>query len=83
MRWSMPPNATLKSEYAVNMFFCYSLASSYIVMRVDMLSYMFLLNRKPSTVSLKIPSDSAVWVPMMVGIDVHSLSMQIMKAMGR
>jgi hypothetical protein len=44
---------------------------------------MFLWDLKPSAVSLKIPSDSAVWVPMMARIDVQSLSMQFMRAMGR
>jgi hypothetical protein len=33
-------------------------------------------------VSLKIPSDSVVWVLMLVRIDVHSLSMQFIRAMG-
>ncbi len=52
------------------MFLLDGLASSYIVMCVDMLSYMFLLVLNPSAMSLKIPSDSAVWVSMMVRIDV-------------
>ena len=59
-----------------------SLASLFMVMCVDMLPYMFLWDRKPSAVSLKIPSDSAVWVPMMARIDVQSLSMQFMRASG-
>jgi len=83
MRWSIPPNAPLKSEYAVHMFFKYSLASSYMVMCVDMLSYMFLCDLKPSAVSLKIPSDLAVWVPKMVSIDIQRLSMHFIRALGR
>jgi hypothetical protein len=34
-------------------------------------------------VTLKIPPDSALWVPMMVRIDVQSLRMQFIRAMGR
>ncbi len=64
--------------------FClYIFASSYMVMCVDMLSYMFLCDLKPSTISLNIPPDSVVWVPMMVRIDVQSLRMQFIRAMGR
>ena len=70
MRWSIPPNAPLKSDYVVYMFFLDSLASSYMVMCVDMPSYMFLWDLKQSDVSLNIPPDSAIWVPMMVRIDV-------------
>ena len=83
MRWSIPPNAPLKSEYAVYMFLFDNLASSYMVMWVDMLSYMFLWDLKPYAVTLKIPPDSALWVPMMVRIDVQSLRMQFIRAMGR
>ena len=54
-----------------------------MVMCVDMLSYMFLWDLKPYVVSLKTPLDSAVWVPRMVRIDVQSLRMQFIKAMGR
>ena len=53
-----------------------------MVVRVDMLSYMFLWDLNTSVVSLKIPSDSAVWVPIMISIDAQSLSMQFMRAMG-
>ena len=58
-------------------------ASSYIMMCVERLSYMFLWERNPSAESLKTPSDSAVWDPMLVRIDVHSLSMQFIRATGR
>ena len=54
-----------------------------MMMCVDMLSYMSLWDLKPSAVSINIPPDSAIWVPMMVRIDVQSLKMQIIKAMGR
>ena len=58
------------------------LASSYIMMCVERLSYMFLWERNPSAVSLKMPLDSAVWVPMLVRMDVHSLSIKFVRAMG-
>ena len=64
------------------MFLSEIFASSYNMMCVERLSYMFLCDRNPSAVSLKIPSDSVVWVPMLVRMDVHSLSMQFMSAMG-
>ena len=44
---------------------------------------MFLCDLKPYAVSLNIPPDSAVWVPMMVRIDVKSLRMQFIRVMGR
>ncbi len=59
-----------------------SLASSYIVMCVDKLSYMLRWERNQSAVSLKIPSDSAVCVPIVVRMDVQILSMQFIRAMG-
>ncbi len=65
------------------MFLLDSLASSYIVMCVDMLSYMLRWDRKPSAVVLKIPCDSVVWVPMMVRMDVQILSMQFVRAIER
>ncbi len=64
------------------MFLLEIVASSYIMMCVERLSYIFLWERNPSDVSLKMPSASAVWVPMLVRMDVHSLSMQFMNAMG-
>ena len=57
-------------------------ASSYIMICVERLSYIFLRDRNPSAVSLKMPLDSVVWVPMLVRMDVHSLSMQFIRAMG-
>ena len=54
-----------------------------MIMCVDMLSYMFSWDLKPSAVSPNIPPDSAVWVPMMVRIDVQSFRMQFIRAMGR
>ena len=83
MRWSIPPNAPLKSKYAVYMFYLDIFASSYMVMCADMLSYMFLWDLKPSAVSLNIPSDSAIWLPMLVRIDVYNLRIQFIKAMVR
>ncbi len=79
----MPPNAPLKSEYVVYMFCWDSLASLYIVMCVDRLSYMLRRGRNPSAVSLKTPSDSAVSVPKIVRMEVQSLRMQFTSAMGR
>ena len=57
-------------------------ASSYIMICVERLSYMFLWGQNSSAVSLKTPPDSGVWVPMLVRMDVHSMSMQFIKAMG-
>ena len=51
------------------------------MMCVERLSYRFLWDRNPSAVSLKTPLDSAVWVPMLVRMDVHSLNMQFIRAM--
>ena len=42
-----------------------NVASSYIMMCVERLSYIFLRERNPSDVLLKTPSDSVVWVPML------------------
>ncbi len=57
-------------------------ASSYIMMCVERLPYMFMCDRIPSAVSLKIPPDFALRVPMLVRMDVHSLSIQFINAMG-
>ncbi len=57
-------------------------ASSYIMICVERLSYMFVWGRNPSAASLKMPSDSIVWVPMLVRMDIHSLSMQFIRFMG-
>ena len=65
------------------MFLFEIFASSYIMIFVERLSYMFLWERSPSAVSLKMPSDSAIWVPMLVRMDViQNLSMQFIRAMG-
>ena len=64
------------------MFLLEIVASSYIMMWVERLSYIFLWERNLSAVSVKIPSDFAVCVPMLVRMDVHSLSMQFIRAMG-
>ena len=56
-------------------------ASSYIMVCVERLSYMFLWEQNPFAVSLKTPSDSAVWDPMLVRMDAHNLSMQFNRAM--
>ena len=39
-------------------------------------------DRNQSAVSLNTPPDSVVWVPMLVRMAVHSLSMQFHSAMG-
>ena len=57
-------------------------ASSYIMLCVERLSYMFMWERNPSAVSLNMHSDSAVWVPMLVRMDVHNSRMQFIRAMG-
>jgi len=44
------------------MFRFETFASSYIMTCVERLSYIFLWERNPSAVSLKMPSDSVVWV---------------------
>jgi hypothetical protein len=58
------------------------LAASYVIMCVERLSYIFLWERNPPAVPLKTPSDSTVWVLMLVRMDVHSLRMQFISAMG-
>ena len=64
------------------MFRFLNFASSYIIMCVERLSSIFLWERNPSAVSLKMTLDSTVWVPMLVRVDVHSLSMQFIRDMG-
>ncbi len=56
--------------------------SLYIIMCVERLLYMFLCERNPSAVSPKMPSDSVVWVPMLVRMDVHNLRIQFIRDMG-
>jgi hypothetical protein len=64
------------------MFRFETFVSSHIMACVERLPYMFLWERNPYAVSLKMPSDFAVWVPMLVRMDVHNLSMQFIRAMG-
>ena len=81
-RWSIPPKASFESEQAVYMFRFKICASSYIMICVERLSYMLLWDRNSSAVSLKMPSDSVVWVLMLVRMDVQNLNMQFISAMG-
>ena len=46
--------------------------SSYIMMCVERLSDIFLWERNLVAMSLKMPSDSVAWVPMLVRMDVHT-----------
>ena len=52
------------------------------MMWVERLSYMILSVRNQSAVSLKTTPDTVVWVPILVRMDVHSLNMQLIRAMG-
>ena len=65
------------------LFFNDILASSYIIMCVDKLSYIFLFRLNPSAVSLHIPCASVHGEPMFDRMEVHSLSMTFMSAIGR
>ena len=58
------------------------LASSYIMIYVERLSYIFLCRLNPSTVSLRMPRASAHGEPMFVRTEVHSLSMPFISAIG-
>ena len=69
IQWSMSPNAPLKSEYVVYKFCVDSFASSYIFMCADRLSWTFWWERNPSAVSLNIPSESVICVPIVDGED--------------
>ena len=64
------------------MFLLKFFAYSYIMMCIERLSYIFLWERNPSAMSLKMSSASVVWDHVLVKIDVHSLSMQFVSAMG-
>jgi len=55
------------------MRFLDSLASSYIMMCVDRLSYIFLWRLNPSVVSLSISYASAHGEPMFGSMEVHSI----------
>jgi len=60
------------------------LVPSYIIMCVNKMLYIFLCRRNPSAVSLSIPCAYAQGdEPMFVRIDVQSLSMPFMSAIGR
>ena len=65
------------------MFFFDILASLYIIMCVDRLSYIFLCRLNPSDVSLNIPCASAHGELMFVRVEVYSLSMPFMRAIGQ
>jgi len=58
------------------------LASSYIMMCVERLSYIFLCLLNPSVVALRIPCGSGHVQPMFVRIEVRSLSMPFISAIG-
>ena len=64
----------------VDVFF-YNVASSYTIMCVDMLWYIFLCLLNPYYMSLNIPCDSVHGEPMFVRIEVHSLP--FMRAVGQ
>ncbi len=63
--------------------FFYILASSYIIMCVERLSYIFLCHLNSSVVSLRMPCASAQGEHVFVRIEVQSLSMQFISAIGR
>ena len=69
---------------AGRVYVCFDiLASSYIVMCVERLSYILICRLNPSAVSLRIPCASVQGEPMFVRIEVHSLSMPFIIAIGR
>ncbi len=59
------------------------LASSYIIMCVERLSYIFICRLKPSAVSLRMPCASAQGEPIFIRMEVQSLSMPFISASGR
>ncbi len=59
-----------------------TLASSYIMICVERLSYIFLCRLNPSAVSLRMPCASAHGEPMFVRIEAHILSMPFISAIG-
>jgi hypothetical protein len=63
-------------------FFFDILASSYIMIYVERLSYIFLCRLNPSAVSLRMPCASAHGEPMFVRMEVHSLNMPFISAIG-
>ena len=64
------------------MRFLESLASSYIIICVDELSYIFLWRLNPSAVSPIIPCASAHRKSIFMSMEVHSLSIPFMSAIG-
>ena len=58
------------------------LASSYIIICAERLSYIFLCHLNPFAVSLRMTCASAHGEPMFVRMEVHSLSMPIISAIG-
>ena len=65
-------------------FFCLeSFAFSYNMICVESLLHMFLWLLKPVVLSLSMPPVSVVWVPIVVSMEVHSLKMQFIIAIGR
>ena len=58
------------------------LASSYIIMCVDRLLYIFLCRMNPFVVSLNISCASAHGEPLFVRIEFHILDMPLMRAIG-
>ena len=59
------------------------LASSYTMMCVDKLSYISFCRLNLFAASLNIPCASAHGEPMFARMEVHSLSMPFMSAIGR
>ena len=59
------------------------LTSSYIMMCVERLSYIFPYRLKPSDVSLRMSYASAQGEPMFVRIEVQSSSIPFISAIGR
>ena len=72
----------LKSEYAVYVCFFDILASLYIMICVDRLSYICLCRLNPSDVSLGMPCASAQGEPMFIRMEVYSLRMPFISAIG-
>ena len=58
------------------------LAFSYIMVRVDRLSYIFLYLLNPSAVSLNIPWNSTHGEPMFVRMEVQILRMPFTRTIG-
>ena len=63
-------------------FFFDILASSFIIMFVDRLPYIFMCRLNPFDVSLNISRTSTHGKPMFVRMEVHSLSIPFIRAIG-